>query len=179
MPSNIIIKNVRFSYMFADTARANEEGVKKFSTAILIQKDHPQIPEIRALIKKEVEEKWPDPKKRPAGLHNPLRDGDTERNDEAYKGCFFINANAQESSPPTLIDANKQPVQKGYWTSGDYGNVKIDLYPFERTSNKGVGVGLVAIQFIKKGKPLSNRTDPMAGFGVEEVPQDDDSDIFG
>ena len=82
---------------------------------------------------------------------------------------------------PKLIDGQRQEVKSDeYWASGDYGNVKIDLYPFVRPEKKGIGVGLVTVQFVRKGEPLGNRTDPMEGFeNVEEVDAEDpQGDIF-
>jgi Protein of unknown function (DUF2815) len=169
--NSIILKNVRLSYAHLWKPRENDDGKKSFSVSLIVPKDHPQVEAIKTKIRAKVVEKWPDPKKRPNGLHNPLRDGDTDReNDEAYKGAFFINASAQENRPPKLIDAQLQEVpDNGHWGSGDFANVKIDLFPFERKEKKGIGVGLVTVQFTKHGERLGGtRTDAMEGFGVEE-----------
>lgn len=177
MTTSLIVKGARLSYLNAFKPRKNKDKngnvTESYSVSMIIPKTHPQVEEIKAAIKSEVNAKWPDPKKRPNGLHNPLRDGDADReNDEAYAGCYFINANAQVDRAPKLIDAQLQPANPAYWVSGDYGNVKIDLYPFERQENKGIGVGLITIQFTKKGVPLGNRTDPDEGFTVEDVSED-------
>jgi hypothetical protein len=183
MSTSLIIKGGRFSYLFAFTPRKNEKGESNWSTSFIIPKNHPQIPEIKKAIAAEVEAKWPDKSKRPNGLHNPLRDGDADRpNDSAYKDSYFINCNAREA--PTLLDAANNKLDGSHasrWTSGDYGHVKVDFYPFVRTENKGIGVGLVTVKFTRKGEPLSNRTDPMDGFDVEEVEGmgGSDEDIFG
>ena len=41
--------------------------------------------------------------------------------------------------------------------------MKVDFFPYSKPENKGVGVGLVTIMFLRKGEPLSG-TDPMEGF---------------
>jgi hypothetical protein len=180
MTTTVILRDVRLSYLNVFKPRkASEKSDPKFSVSILLPKNHPQIAEVKAAIRAQVEEKWPDPKKRPNGLHNPMRDGDVEReNDDAYKGHFFINASSAADRPPMLLDGQLQPVtDTGYWVSGDYGNVKVDFYPFAVPENKGVGVGLVTVQFKRKGDPLGNRTNPMEGFEVEEG--EEKNDIFG
>lgn len=35
---------------------------------------------------------------------SPLRDGDEEKDDENYAGCYFINANASEKRHPRILD---------------------------------------------------------------------------
>ena len=49
--------------------------------------------------------------KRPnkAALKLPLRDGDTERDDEAYANSFFVNANSL--TPPQVVDENVAPIR--------------------------------------------------------------------
>lgn len=177
MTTSVILKNVRLSYLYAWKPRKNDKGEESFQASLILPKDHPQVSEVQKAIADEIKAKWPEPKKRPSGLHNPLRDGDKDReNDPAYANAYFINSNAKKDRPPKLIDAQLQDVpDNGFWGSGDYANVKIDLYPFERPENKGIGVGLITIQFKKKGEPLGNRTDPMEGMTVEE----DTDDIFG
>lgn len=167
MTTSLIIRNVRLSYLFADKPRKTDKG-ESYQASLIIPKDHPQIPEIKTAIQHERDTKWPDPKTRPSGLKNPLRDGDTDReNDPAYKGAFFINANNSQRQP-TLLDAQMQPARPGYWNSGDYANVKVDFFPYVKPENKGIGVGLVTIQYLRKGEPLTGHTDPMEGFGVIE-----------
>ena len=181
MSTSIILKDVRLSYLNAWKPRKSSEDSKpRYSVSCILPKDHKQVGELREAIRKEIAEKWPDPKKRPGNLHIPLRDGDTDReNDAAYADAFFINASSDAERQPRLIDGQLQPVpDNGFWASGDYGNVKIDLFPFIRPEKKGIGVGLVTIQFTRKGEPLGNRTDPMEGFGVVEA-QEPADDIFG
>jgi hypothetical protein len=166
MTTSVIIKNVRLSYLYAFKPRKTDKG-ESYQASLIIPKDHPQIAEIRAAIQKERDTKWPDPKTRPNGLKNPLRDGDTDReSDAAYKGAFFIGANRNaEQGAPTLVDASLKPVtDAGRWNSGDYANVKVDFFPYVKPENKGIGVGLVTIMFLRKGEPLMGRTDPMEGF---------------
>ena len=176
MSTKVMLKNVRFSYCNLFKARAMDENAKpKFSVSLIIPKDHPQLPEVKAAIKAETEAKWPDPKKRPGGLYNPLRDGDADRpNDAAYAGCFFINASANVDNPPAVIDYKKEKVTDlTYWNSGDYGNASVNFYAFDVSAKKGVACGLNAVQFVNKGEPLGGRGNVLADFEVEQVSDGD------
>ena len=176
MGTKIVLKNVRFSYCNLFKARAMDENAKpKFSVSLIIPKDHPQLPEVKAAIKAETEVKWPDPKKRPGGLHNPLRDGDADRpNDEAYAGSFFINSSANVDYPPGVFDYEKRKVEDlTYWNSGDYGNASVNFYSFDVSAKKGVACGLNGVQFIRKGEPLGGRGNVAADFDVEQVADGD------
>ena len=45
----------------------------------------------------------------PPNLKLPLRDGDIERpDDEAYAGCYFLNANSRQA--PQVVDRKVQPI---------------------------------------------------------------------
>jgi len=172
---SVILRGVRLSYLFAFKPRVTDKGVEVFQASLIIPKNHPQVDEVKTAIQKTRDESWPDPAKRPNGLKNPLRDGDTERsNDEAYKGAFFIGANRYKESQgaPRLIDAQMQPASPEYWNSGDFANVKVDFFTYNKPENKDVGASLVAIQFLRKGDPLTGHGDPLDGFSkVEEESQ--------
>jgi hypothetical protein len=177
----MIIRNVRFSYFKGFKAEKTKDGIGvKFSTAVLLPKDHPQIPEIKQTITDLINEKWPQ--KKPNGLKKPLRDGDDSENgrpdDPAYAGHWFFNAYADVSQPPGIIDGNKNKLEPSSgWQSGDYGNVSISFYVFDRSDSKGVAAGLNNIQFTRKGESLTGRTSADQDFDVEEV--DAGEDMFG
>lgn len=43
-----------------------------------------------------------------AAIKLPLRDGNVERDDEAYKGHYFINANSKTA--PQIVDKSVKPI---------------------------------------------------------------------
>ena len=179
----LIIRNVRFSYFkgFAPGKTPDGKGMK-YSTAVLMPKNHPQIAEIKEIITRLISEKWPDAKKRPTGLKRCLRDGDSETDgrpgDPAYQGHFFFNCYAETSQPPGIIDANKNKLESGSgWQSGDYGNISVSFYAFDRPESKGVAAGMNNVQFTRKGESLTGRTSADDDFDVEEV-QGGDEDMF-
>lgn len=171
------LTNVRFSFLKVFKAVEALDGKKKFSTTILIPKGHPQVEEVKATIKEVMSARWPDAaKKKFAGFHNPLRDGDTDETNagrEGYAGCYFINASTSEDRPPQCVDRNLQPAVPSEWVSGDWGNVTVSFFDFDAGVKKGVGVGLGNVQFLKKGEPLAGGVSAETEFKVEEADDED------
>ena len=89
--------NTRLSY-FHGWEPVSINGEPKYSTAVLIPKtDKKTIDAIEKAIDAAIEEgiaKFGGKKPNKAAIKLPLRDGDIERDDEAYKGHYFINANS-------------------------------------------------------------------------------------
>lgn len=107
---------------------------------------------------------------------SPLRDGDEEKDDENYAGCYFINANASEKRHPRIIDRQCNDVlDQDEVYSGCYANVKIGLFSFSASGNKGIGAGLEVIQKVRDGERLSGGSS-LEGFDVLD---DDAADMLG
>jgi len=102
----------------------------------------------------------------------PLRDGDVEREDAAYAGSFFLNANAKNR--PGMVDRKVQPIlDLDEIKSGDWGNVSLNFYPFNVNGNSGVAVGLNHVQKVKDGEPLGSVTNAADEFDEIEFEDDD------
>ena len=101
-------------------------------------------------------------------LKTPLRDGDLERpDDEAYAGCYFINANS--ASAPGIVDADRQPViDRSEVYSGVYGRASINFYAFNSNGNKGIACGLNNLQKIKDGEPLGGKSRAEDDFATSD-----------
>ncbi len=96
----------------------------------------------------------------------PLRDGDTERDDEAYKGAYFVNANS--TTAPQIVDRAVQPIlDRSEVYSGCYARVSINFYAFNTNGNKGIACGLGNIQKVRDGEPLSGRTSAADDFATD------------
>lgn len=101
----------------------------------------------------------------------PLRDGDKEREDDAYANSFFLNANS--NNRPGMVNAKVQPIlDPKEIKSGDWGNVSLNFYPFNVNGNSGIAVGLNHVQKVKDGEPLGSVTSAQDEF--DEVEFDDD-----
>ena len=128
----------RWSYANVWEAKSINGGAPKFSISLIIPKsDTETVEKIRAAIKAAYEEGTVklrgNGKTVPAldMIKNPLRDGDRERpDDEAYKGCWFINANS--ATAPGIVDADRQPIiERSEVYSGVYGRASINFYAFK------------------------------------------------
>lgn len=152
--------NTRLSYFHGWEPVSINGGAEKFSTAVLIPKsDKKTIDAIEKAIDAAIEEgiaKFGGKKPKKAAIKLPLRDGDIERDDEAYKGHYFINANS--TTPPQIVDQRVQPIlERSQVYSGCYARVSINFYAFNSNGNKGVAAGLGNIQFVRDGEPLGGQ----------------------
>ena len=109
-----------------------------------------------------------------AALKLPLRDGDIDRpEDEAYAGCYFLNANSREK--PQVVDKQVQPIlDQTEVYSGCYGRITVTFYGYNSNGNRGVAAGLGNIQKLKDGDSLGGR----AKASEEFEPVDDDEDFL-
>lgn len=152
-----VIIPARLSYANIWEPKQVKGGPEKYSVSLIIPKSDTKTIEA---IEKAVEAALQDGvgkfggKIPPRGsLKLPLRDGDTDRDDEAYADCYFINASTQ--TPPQIVDQRVQPVlDRAEVYSGCYGNVSVTFYPFNVDGNRGVAAGLGNIQKVRDGDPL-------------------------
>ena len=149
-------------------------GEPKYSVSVLIPKtDKATLDAISKAVDTAIEDgvaKFGGKKPNKAALKMPLRDGDLEREDEAYKGHYFINANSKTA--PQIVDKTVKPIlDREEVYSGCYGRVSLNFYAFNSNGNKGVACGLGNIQKIKDGESLGNRSTAAEDFTTLE---DDD-----
>lgn len=157
--------NTRWSYANVWEAKSINGGKPKFSVSLIIPKDDTAtVNKIKAAIQSAYEEGQSKLKGNGKTvptlsiIKTPLRDGDLERpDDEAYAGCYFINANS--ASAPGIVDAARQPViDRSEVYSGVYGRASINFYAFNSNGNKGIACGLNNLQKIKDGEPLGGKS---------------------
>ena len=165
-PTNVITGvNTRWSYANVWEAKSINGGKPKFSVSLIIPKDDTAtVNKIKAAIQSAYEEGQSKLKGNGKTvptlsiIKTPLRDGDLERpDDEAYAGCYFINANS--ASAPGIVDSDRQPViDRSEVYSGVYGRASINFYAFNSNGNKGIACGLNNLQKIKDGEPLGGKS---------------------
>ena len=174
MSTKVITGKVRASFVHVFEPAAINGGEPKYSCSLIIPKsDTVTIGKIREAIelaKQEGVPKWGG--KIPPNLKLPLRDGDTERDDDNYAGCYFINANS--TTAPGIVDADRQPIiDRSEVYSGVYGRASINLYAFNSNGNKGIACGLNNLQKIRDGEPLGGKSRAEDDFATA-----DDEDDF-
>ena len=150
----------RLSYFHGWEPAAINGGTPKYSVSVLIPKEDIQtVNAINEAIDAAIEEgvsKFGGKKPNRAALKLPLRDGDLEREDEAYSGHWFINANS--TTAPQIVDRAVKPIlDRGEVYSGCYARVSLSFYAFNSNGNRGVACGLGNIQKIRDGEPLGGR----------------------
>ena len=175
--TKVVTGVVRLSYANVWEPKAINEGQQpKYSVSLIIPKsDTETIAKINAAVDAAIEEgigKFGGKKPNKASLKLPLRDGDTEReDDEAYAGSYFINANS--NTAPQIVDMKVQPIlERGEVYSGVYARVSVNFYAFNSSGNKGIACGLGNIQKVRDGEPLGGKSKAEDDF--DEIPVDDD-----
>ncbi len=169
-------KETRLSYCHVWEPSSINNGPERYSVSVLIPKtDTKTIEAINKAIDNAIEEganRFGGKKPNKAALKLPLRDGDTERDDEAYKGHYFINANSKTA--PQVVDKELNPIlDRDEVYSGCYARVSLSFYAFNSNGNKGVACGLGNIQKIKDGNPLGGRNS-----AADDFKSDDDEDFL-
>ena len=167
-------KNTRLSYFHGWEPTSITGGPERYSVSVLIPKDDKEtVKAINDAVDAAIEEgiaKFGGKKPNKAAIKLPLRDGDTEREDEAYAGHWFINANSKTA--PQIVDKAVKPIlDRDEVYSGCYARVSLNFYAFNSNGNKGIACGLGNIQKIRDGEPLGGRSSATDDFSIEE---DDD-----
>lgn len=168
-PAKVVTGKVRFSYanVFAPVAREN--GDPRYSISLLIPKSDTAT--INA-INQAIETIKNDPKNAakwggsvPKLLRGGLRDGDAEKEDAAYAGHFFINANSAQK--PQVVDANLQAIiDPSEFYSGAYGRASITFFAYNAAGSKGIGCGLNNVQKLEDGEKLGGGASAEQDFAI-------------
>ena len=175
--TKVVTGVVRLSYANVWEPASINGGTPKYSVSLIIPKeDEKTLAAINAAIDAAIQDgvsKFGGKIPNRAALKLPLRDGDIERDDEAYKGSYFVNANS--TTAPQIVDRAVQPIlDRGEVYSGCYARVSINFYAFNTNGNRGVACGLGNIQKVKDGDPLSGRSSAAVDFATEA-----DDDFLG
>nr|DAS94265.1 MAG TPA: DNA helix destabilizing protein [Caudoviricetes sp.] len=157
-PCKVITGKCRLSYEHVFEAASINGSDPKYSACIVIPKtDKATLAKIQAAVNAAIQDgiksKWKG--KKPVNLKLPLRDGDAERpDDEAFSGCYFLNANANRA--PGIVDLARNPIlDREEVYSGCYCRFSVNFYPFSASGNNGVAVGLNNVQKVADGERLA------------------------
>ena len=157
--TNKVIVPCRFSFLHCWEPDSVNGSEPKYSVSAIIPKsDTATVNAIKAAIevaKKESASKWGG--KIPPNLKLPLRDGDIDRpEDEAYAGCYFLNANSRQA--PQVVDSRVEPIlDQSEVYSGCYGKLSVTFYAYNTNGNRGIAAGLGNIQKLRDGESLGGR----------------------
>ena len=178
-PTKVVTgKDTRLSYANIWEPKAINGGEPKYSVSVLIPKsDKATIAAISKAIDAAIDAgigKFGGKKPNKKAIKLPIRDGDIERDDEAYAGHYFINANSYTA--PQIVDSRVRPIlDRNEVYSGCYARVSLSFYAFNTNGNKGVACGLGNIQKVRDGESLSGHSTAADDFDTLD---DDDLDDF-
>ena len=168
--TKVVTGIVRLSYANVWEPASINGGTPKYSVSLIIPKsDTKTIAAINAAVDAAIKEgvaKFGGKIPNKAALKLPLRDGDVEREDEAYQGAYFVNANS--TTAPQIVDRSVQPIlDRAEVYSGCYARVSINFYAFNSNGNRGIACGLGNIQKVRDGEPLGGKTSAADDFGTD------------
>lgn len=159
----IMLKNVRLAFpnLFEPSTVAGE-GEPRYSAALILSPDHPQIKEIQAKIKAVAVDKWKDKADAQLTALNKtgkvaLHDGDEKPNYDGFPGNMFVSASAKQSARPTVINNDKTPLTErdGKIYAGCYVNVSLDFWAQDNGYGKRINAQLRGVQFLRDGDAFS------------------------
>ena len=166
-----------YTHVFNKYAPDGDTSNGKYMTNVLIPKEEKETVNaikkaIEAAKKAATVSKWGG--KEPKKLDMPLRDGDTDKeDDEVYAGCYFLNAKC--TTRPGICDKHKTPiVDEDEIYSGVYAYVSVTFFGYDVSGNRGVACGLNNIMKFKDGERLGGRASAESDFGDIDCEDDDD-----
>ena len=168
--TKVVTGVVRLSYEHVWEPASVNGSTPKYSVSLIIPKsDTKTIAAINAAIENAIKNgagKFGGKVPPKGALKLPLRDGDLEREDEAYRDSYFINANS--TTPPQIVDRSVQPIMdRSEVYSGCYARVSINFYAFNSNGNKGIACGLGNIQKVRDGESLGGKSSAADDFASE------------
>lgn len=168
--TKVVTGIVRLSYANVWEPASINGSKPKYSVSLIIPKgDTKTIADINAAIDAAIQDgaaKFGGKIPNKAALKLPLRDGDIDRDDEAYKGSYFVNANS--TTAPEVVDRSLQRIlDRNEVYSGCYARVSINFYAFNSNGNRGIACGLGNIQKVRDGEPLGGKTSAADDFATD------------
>lgn len=161
---------VRFSYCNVFSKRINPDGTQgKYSVCVIIPKTNTEAVNLfkqayEAAKLQGKSTKWGG--KIPAKVQLPLHDGDEERDDPAFEGCWYFNCSSNNAPGVRYRDelGINEALDDSEFYSGCYGAVTVNLFPYANNGNSGVGVGLNNLIKLRDGERLSGGRSADADF---------------
>lgn len=167
-----------YTHLFSKYSPDNDPDNGKYMTNVLIPKEEKETVKalnaaIEAAKKAGIVSKWDG--KEPKKLDLPLRDGDTDKeDDEIYADHYFVNAKCV--SRPGVVDKHKSPItDEDDVYSGMWAIVSVTFFPYNVSGNKGVACGLNNVMKTKDDERLGGRTSAENDFG--DIDMEDDEDL--
>ena len=167
-----------YTHVFSKYAPDGNTDNGKYMTNVLIPKEEKETIKaiqqaIEAAKKAGIVSKWGG--KEPKNLETPLHDGDTDKDDEVYEGCYYLNAKCNKR--PGVVDRDRELItDEEEIYSGVWAIVSVTFYSYDVSGNRGVACGLNNIMKFKDGERLGGRVSAETDFADVNL-EDDDEDL--
>jgi hypothetical protein len=140
-----------------------EGGEPKYRVTMLFKKDQ-DLKALKELVNSTLEDRWPDPKKRPKNIKIPFRNGDVEKEGlEGYENTIFVSATSKQK--PGVVDQNVQDIISSEDIyAGCFARATVTAFSYDRAGNRGVAFGLQNIQKLRDGDTFSGKVSAESDF---------------
>lgn len=162
-----MLMNVRLSYpnLFKKTA-FKADDTPKFSAMFIIDKDNPDMAELKKAMKKVMIDKWGE---KPASLKLCLRDG-TEKEGAGFGDeVMFFNASTEKR--PGVYDADRSVLtdEDSRPYAGCYVNARVSFWAQDNQYGKRINAELNGVQFAADGDAFGGGGAPAAADDFPEL----------
>lgn len=185
-PNEFILKGGRFSFLKVRKAVALKGGKPRFTTNYLLDPKDPEGKKQIKAVKDRIDEIAMETFGKKLPRERTCLRKDDEPQWDGYEDKWYIScARPEDQGPPAIVNKNLQPIPEGsaHPVSGDYGDLKIRLYPQEEYKN--INASLEVVQYVKEGEPFGGggaaSVEGMTAYNSsdDEDGLDDDDDLEG
>lgn len=145
------------SYPFLSKTRRNDDGTEKYGAVLVFEKDK-DLAAMKAAVRAAGVKKFGDEfagmLKRP-GFRLPFRSTDAEGQTQYPAGSIFMNTSSTDR--PQLVGPDKTIIADVIFYAGCRVRAYLNAFGYDKKGNKGVSLGLNALQFVMDGQRLDNR----------------------
>lgn len=156
--TKINVGPVRLSYPHLFTPQAVEGSISKnYSVCLLIPKNDTElINKLKQAMIASIPESAKNAGKLKPGYRLPLRDGDTEKQQDEFKGMFFMNCKSTlkpqvvKKVNGVFVACTEEEMYPGVWAY-----VNINFFAYDRNGNRGLSCSLNAVCKYKDDESFS------------------------
>jgi hypothetical protein len=182
---NVVTSVVRCSFPALFTPEVNTENPDKktYSVTLLFPKDDATLAEIKKMAADAVQSKWPIKEKRPK-IVSPFKDSQTPTPesgrvpavDYKYGDCIYVRCTSKFQ--PGVVDSKFAPIlDENAIYGGCWIRAEVNAFVYDN-QKKGVGIGLLNVQFAKDGEAFMADRAAMAKNAFADASPIPDSDAF-
>lgn len=149
--NTIVTPEARIMFPSLFEPSAFESGRETYS-CLLVFEEGADLAPLEAAVQEALRAKFPNGA---SGARNPINYGDNKVADwgEAFAGTRYVRASTLFK--PAVVGRNRQPIlDPAAVYSGCYVRAAVSPYAYDARGNRGVALGLEAIQFVRDGEAV-------------------------